>query len=132
MLKLGDGLKTEGEIMKQTAKTKLRITSCKGKLLRTYPGQVQPQGRYVEVSSDGQLHIDWNSEIGNAVPARIWHGIERRIHIPWTTKAAARQFISDNRKQFQALVDGMGEKWDGNNHVGTLTSEATTALEALD
>jgi hypothetical protein len=118
--------------MKQNKKTRLKITSCKGRLLKTYPQQNQPQGRYIEVSSNGRLHIDWNAEIGNAVPASVWHNIERRIHGNWETKQAAREFIAEHRADFQILVDGMDEKWDGNNYVGTLTPEAAEALEKLE
>lgn len=117
--------------MKQE-KAKLRITSCKGRLLHTYPQQMQPQGRYIEVSADGQLHINWDSEIGNGVPAIVWHGIERRIYGNWCTKLAARKFIADNHEQFQILVGGMDEEWNGSNHVGTLTDEAQSAFENLE
>jgi len=114
-------------------KTKLKITSCKGRLFHTYPGQCQPQDRYIEVSANGELYISWNAEIGNAVPANVWHGIERRIHISAETKYEAKQFILKNYKAFQKLVDGMDTKLDAtSNYIGTLTSDAETALEELE
>lgn len=111
---------------------RLKITACKGRLLNTYPGQTQPQGRYIEVSANGELRIDWNSEIGNAVPVRVYNNIVRRIHGNWQTKQAARDFVASHRNEFLALVNGMGEKWDGSNHIGTLTVEASAALEKIE
>lgn len=110
----------------------LKITTCKGRLMCQYQGQSKPQGRYIEVEADGRLDITYNAEIGNAVPAPVWHGIIRRICGPWTTKAEAREFIAENRSLFQTLVDGMGERWDGNNYVGTLTEDAVNAERTLD
>lgn len=112
--------------------TKLMIETCRGRLMHQYPGQTQEQGRYIEIYKSGRLLIDWNAEIGNAVPASIWHGIIRRIHIPFTTKAEAANFIKENRGLFERVIAGMDEKWDGNNHVGTLTEDANEALNALE
>lgn len=116
----------------ENKKTKLKITSCKGRLLYTYPRQQQAQDRYIEVSANGRLHIDWNAEIGNAVPSVVRNGIERRISGDWNTKSEAMEFIRAYRSEFEILVAGMGEKWDGNNTVGTLTEAARTALETLE
>lgn len=118
--------------MKQNLKPQLTITTCKGRLLTTYPGQTQAQGRYIEVFANGKLHISWNAEIGNAVPVRVWNNVTRRIHGNWTTKQEAREFIANHRADFLTLVNGMGEKWDGSNAVGTLTPEASVALEKIE
>jgi hypothetical protein len=100
--------------------------------MHQYPGQMETQDRYIEVRQDGKLHIDWNAEIGNAVPAPVWHGIIRRIHGTWTTKKEACAFISDNKNLFSRLIAGMGERWDGNNYIGTLTADAYEALNSLE
>lgn len=119
--------------MKTATQTKLKITSCLGRLLHTYPGQHQPRGRYIEVSADGQLHIGYNSENDNAVPSYVFHNIKHRIYGLWNTKSWAKNFISENRQLFQRLVDGMGEDLDStqSNIVGTLTREASAALKLL-
>lgn len=113
------------------SKTRLKVRSSNGNLVNTYEGQSGPQDRYIEVDKDGLLYITWNAEIGNAVPARIWHNIERRIRGNWRTKAEAKQFIAENRASFERLVSGMSEEWDGNNYIGTLTEDAAEALENL-
>ena len=102
-------------------------------LLMQYAGQYQPQDAYIEVHASGKIYFEYNSEIGNAVPASVWHDTVRRISIPndLTSNGYAELFESI-ANALQTIVNGMGERWDGNNWVGTLTDEAQEALNSLE
>lgn len=114
-------------------KTNLDTLTGQTPLHMQYSGQNQPQDAYIEINADGEINFDYNSEIGNAVPMSVWHGQIRRISIPndLTSKGYAALFesISD---ELQTLVDGMDDRWDGNNRVGTLTEDAQEALYSLE
>jgi len=110
---------------------KIYFTTCKGRCLRTYPQQSEPQARYFEIHADGRILFNWDAEIGNAVPSAVWHNLIHRIGSSFTTKKEAREFYTTHRVEFQNVVNGMGEKWDGNNTVGTLTIEAEEILTDL-
>jgi hypothetical protein len=114
-------------------KTNLDTLTGQTPLYMQYGGQHQPQDAYIEIHANGEIHFDYNSEIGNAVPMSVWHGQIRRIAIPndLTSKGYADLFdyISD---LLQILVDGMDDRWDGSNWVGTLTEEAQDTLDWLD
>ena len=111
-------------------KTTLKIES--GRIRKQYPGQTSAQPVVADISADGEVYVHYNPEIGNAVPMDIGHGIRRRITLPVTTKAQARAWYQLNKTDLEALVAGMGERWDGNNTVGTLTEDARAALDALE
>ena len=111
--------------------TQIKITACRGRLIHQYSGQINPQRRYIEIDRNGGLHIDWNAEVGNAVPADVYHGIRLRITGEWRSKKSARDFIARHKENFQRVIDGMGERWNGSNHVGTLTDDARDALDQL-
>ena len=101
-------------------------------LYSQYSGQLHAQPAYVEISPDGSISYEYNAEIGNAVPARVWHGVSRRVAIPNDLTARGyAELHAEIADRLQVLVDGMGERWDGSNHVGTLSDEAAEALESL-
>lgn len=110
---------------------KLTIRTCRGRLLKQYPSQNKPQDRYIEVNSDGDIDIDWNAEIGNAVLSDVYHNRVIRIRINFTTKKEAKNFVLENIELFRTLVDGMRTRWNGSNYVGVLTDEASDALADL-
>jgi hypothetical protein len=108
------------------------FTTDKGRIMQRYPGQTNHQDRYIEVYASGKILFSWNAEIGNAVPSAVWHGIIRRYDCPFTTKTQARAFYAENRDLFAAVVNGLSEKWDGNNYVGKLTPAAIDAEESIE
>ena len=51
-------------------------------LYHHYDGQFEAQTAYVELDlRDGELRADWDAEVGNGVPADVWHGLRRRYGI---------------------------------------------------
>jgi len=112
--------------------TTIRTDFEEGRLYLKYPGQTNAQDVVMDVYADGRLEVHTNGEIGNAVPANVWHGIVRRFHLgAYVTKKQVRDWISEHRGKLVVLVNGMDERWDGNNIVGTLTNEAKAAEEDL-
>ena len=104
-------------------------------LYNQYPGQCQPQPAYVSLDEDGTVSVDWSGEIGNAVPASVWHGRDVRLSIsPYASSAGIRRLFDDS--EFRALVDqyyaGHSVEWRNGNNVGRLTDDARDALDKLE
>ena len=94
----------------------------------TYPNQINPQDRYFQIFRDGRITVDVNPEIGNAIPVKVWSGIIRRLTIPdGYSRSDILSFYKTYKGLFQRVVDGMGEKYDGNNYVGILSDDAKEA-----
>lgn len=98
-----------------------------------YSGQTQPQGVFLEITPNAAT-IDYDGEIGSAVPEAVYHHRTLRFYfntgVP--TVSAANDFLNDNIECIAEIAAGMGEHWDGNNMVGTLTDEADMAVQRLD
>ena len=103
-------------------------------LYHRYPGQHAPQKGFLELSEDGTVRVDWNSEIGNAVPFYVHH----RRTLRWTLNEylsgrALSHFLG--RDDVQALLErihaGHSIEWDGNNNIGKLDADAQTAEDDL-
>lgn len=97
-----------------------------------YPGQLQPQPGYVEL--DGSMvTADYSGEIGNGVPADVWHNRTLRWYI---NGAMSGSDINDLIEQITPLLEivyaGHDTEWDGNNWVGKLTDEAQEASEQIE
>jgi hypothetical protein len=102
-------------------------------LYKMYPQQTRPQPAYIEISEDGDLAANYSGEIGNAVPASVWHQRDLRISIPpGAAREAIQGFVADNVDLFRRVIAGHSVEWDGSNHVGRLTDDARDALETLE
>lgn len=100
-----------------------------------YAGQCQPQGAFITLDADGTVSADYSGEIGNAVPASVWNGLDKRISIsPFASAHGLQQLFAD--KDFIAAVtryyDGRTTEWDGNNWTSELTEDAEAALEEIE
>lgn len=104
-------------------------------LYRKYDGQLMPQPAYISIDvATGKIDADYSGEIGGAVPARVWHGIERRHAInPFAEGIALAAFLQTEPFTVlaQRIVDGSDEEWDGSNWIGTLNDDAAAAEEEL-
>ena len=104
-----------------------------GRLALKYPSQNKPQDIYCEIHDSGDVWIEANVEIGNAVPFNVWHGITRRVTLHnIETKADARRWYAQNKADIRAVVNGMSQEWNGSNYIGRLTSSAQAALDRLE
>lgn len=96
-------------------------------LYHRYERQSSPQPAYLELSSDGEVSVGYNPEIGNAVPSRIWHKIALRWTIPCDLSVAdidAMLSDTDVLNHLAYIHAHHEEVWNGSNHVGVLSEEA--------
>ena len=79
------------------------------------------------------MSADWDGEIGNAVPASVWHGRARRYQLPspYLTREHIVEFMKDAAPLCEIVCDEYEERWNGSNHVGELTEEGEDAEFAL-
>ena len=114
--------------------SKVVITKCTepGELYHHYPRQTGPQDAYIELDCEtGSVCADWNAEVGNAVPASVWHRRRLRWAIPILTGEAANELMTDLLPLFQRVLDGYSTRWDGNNYVGQYTIDANDIIEDI-
>jgi len=99
-----------------------------------YPQQYNAQPAFITLDlEDGDIDADYTSEIGNAIPGRVWHGIVLRFGIsPESTADQIEKIINDNAEAFQQILDGADVVWDGNNNVGKLNEEAQAVYDRLN
>ena len=99
-----------------------------------YPQQCNPQPAYITLNlRTGEVDADYSGEIGNGVPADVWHGLV--IRFPLSSEATGgtiENMIDNNLSIFQEILDGSEVVWDGSNHVGKLTDEAREIAEDMD
>jgi len=105
--------------------------SCKPLWYR-YPGQCQAQPAYLEISKEGKIHCDWNGEIGNACPVRVWHNIDMRFPISnELSDDQIEQLIADVQPLADKLLDLTEVDWDGNNHRRKIKGEARDVYDHI-
>lgn len=118
-----------------TTTADLRITPTTGgplALYERYAGQTSAQPCYVAL--DLRTHEVWagvNHEIGNAVPADVWHGRVRRYAIPLVQPETANQIIAHIGADLARVLDGSEIVYDGSNSVGRLSPDAEAAEESI-
>lgn len=98
-------------------------------IYRRYSGQTQPQACFVELDCEsGKLTARYNPEIGNAVPAHVWHGHTQRWPIPALRLEAAAKLLLDIGPLASRVVAGYLSEWDGSNHVAAFSNAAQDAM----
>jgi hypothetical protein len=103
--------------------------SCKT-LWHRYPAQCQAQPAYLEIRESGDIHCDWDAEVGNAVPARVWHNIDMRFRISnELSDEQIEQLIAEVRPLADKLLALTEVAWDGSNHKRKLKDEQTSSNE---
>jgi len=95
-----------------------------------------PQGAFIAVALDEEeVWADSNAEIGNGVPASVWHGVVRRIPIsPFCDGDALADFMESDeaRALIQRMLDGATVKRDQSyNWTGQLSDDAREAEDEL-
>jgi hypothetical protein len=95
----------------------------------TYPGQHWPQKRFFAMrAGEERVFVAVNGEIGNAVPARVFHRLEIRWTIPANfTRADIMAFYKNHKRDFKAIHDGFYTGYINGNESGGLTVEAEEA-----
>jgi len=108
---------------------------AKANLYHIYPGQTDPQPAFVAIDLEtGKVGYDWNGEIGNAVPAEVWHGRVQRLRLDPAVDTEALDRLLESEawnSHLRALLEDSEIVWNASNRVGQLGPRATAALEAM-
>ncbi|MEW2187688.1 DUF1870 family protein [Streptomyces cellulosae] len=113
----------------------VRIVECTepAELFRHYDGQTEPQPAYIELDTQNEtLSATYDSEIGNAVPFTVYHGLDRRYGIPILTADAANRIMQEIAPLADRVIAGTTVEWDGNNNVAILDEDAQAAEEQIE
>lgn len=101
-------------------------------LYRQYPGQGSPQPAHLEIDTrEGHAGAGWavNPEIGDGVPAQVWHGLAVRVRCEtWLSGAQMRALSRRIADDVDVVIDGTDRVWDGSNHVAVRGPDAHAAL----
>jgi len=101
-----------------------------------YQGQTRPQPIYLEIDCDSrEVRIDWNAEIGNAVPMKVYHQRVLRYSLPdYLSRDAANRALADETVMglVERIVNGYSCEWGGSNLRGRLDADATVAEELFE
>lgn len=92
-------------------------------LFAHYGGQSGAQPAYLEIDQDDKsIRCDYSGEIGNAVPADVWHGRRIRFSIPHDLTAhEANTLMAEVAPLAEKLIGLYECRWDGSNHAGRYT-----------
>lgn len=98
-----------------------------------YPHEPNPQRAFIILDiRTGEVDADYTGELGNAVPADVYHRQVLRFSInPMSTTDQINKMLNEHQAIFQAILAGAEVVWDGCNYAGRFTQDAT-ALEIRD
>lgn len=98
-----------------------------------YHGQTNPQDAYLQLDEDGEVYFAPNTEIGSAIPVRVWDGRSQRWTVPNTlTGKACEELFEELRPLLQRVLDGLEVDRDNNGNLrGRLDEDAGDASEAI-
>lgn len=116
----------------QTTET-VTVVPVTDNLLHHYPREHKPQPCHVELDcATRTLRAETDMEIGNSVPMPVHLGHRRRWPIPPLREEAANALLDEIAPLAARVCDGYSSRWDGSNHVGRYTEDASDAeLEIL-
>lgn len=113
----------------------IRIIECTlpDELFRHYDEQTRHQPAYIELDlRHSTLLANWNSEVGNAVPATVRNGFELRYPIPVLTAEAANRVMKEMVPLANRILTDYEERWDGSNMVAHFGRDAQAAEEEIE
>lgn len=97
-----------------------------------YPGQTSAQPCHVELDCEsGALCAEYDTEIGNAVPMRVYHGHVQRWGIPALRARFANALLEEIAPLAERVVAGYDSEWNGHNNVATFDADATAAMAEI-
>lgn len=98
-------------------------------LYHRYPGQTNPQPAYLCINPRlNEMYVEWDGEIGNAMPMDVWDGRRYRWEINSAlTGAAVDQLLADVLPLAERFSAGHTRVWDGSKDRSHLTDDAHEA-----
>jgi hypothetical protein len=113
----------------------VRIPAGSAPLFCMYPGQNQAQDAFVYLDpSDKRIILDYTGEIGNAVPAAVWHNRIWTCAIPNDlSQSGCRQLVDEIMPLVKELfsADNFYIEWDGSNNVGRFSERGRALCESI-
>jgi len=101
------------------------------------PGHTPYDVPYIQIEDDGDVGFGIRTVYGppEGVPARIWHGVDRRYDMSGNPDLDTLRADLADGGRMAALIDrikaGHTVKWNGSNYVGHLSVDASDAAEDL-
>lgn len=95
-----------------------------------YAGQHAPQGCHLELDGDA-VRANYD-EFGNGTPIKVWNGQVKRWSLPCLRPAVVDTLIQDLLPLLERVAEGLEIYWDGNNHRGRFSDDASEASEEID
>lgn len=99
-------------------------------LWQHYSGQQTHQDVFISLDTrDGELTADYNGEVGNAVPAAVWHGQVRRYELDVIpTAAGANRLLARLAPLAQRILDA----WDAGDGAAVDAAEDEMRVAVRD
>jgi hypothetical protein len=109
------------------------IPEGRAPLFLKYQGEFREQPGYLDLDENGNVEVGTNPEIGRAIPVSVWNRRTVRWTIPGTAKGVSLSVLLEQLKPLLERVHaGHSVDWDGSNHVGTFTDDASDAIDAVE
>lgn len=109
------------------------VPAGRAPLYHRYPGQVKPQGAFLELDAAGHVRADWNGEIGSAIPAEVYCRRVLRYKVPADLSGRGIAELFEHFRPLLARIHaGHSISWDGREMRGFLTADAQEAEDALE
>lgn len=91
----------------ETTKITIIPVADKYSLAEWYSGQSSQQDVYIELDMEtGEVSADYNGEIGNSVPMRVWNGDVKRFPLNFVpTDEGANNLMAEITDMLQAILD---------------------------
>lgn len=103
-------------------KLTINVEEKKAPVFAQYENQCNPQPAYLVLDPvEPDLEADYSGEIGNGMPADVWHNRVIRISIPACSSYQGIKALEENEqliKFVEKMRDSFEDHWDGNNYVG--------------
>lgn len=111
----------------------LKVSDQVAPLFEKYSGQNEAQPAYIELDcEDATLSAGTNSEIGSAVPLKVFHGQVQRFNIaPNLSSEAINSLLEEVKPLAERIIDGYRSHWNGNNEVARFSDDAHAASTEL-
>ncbi len=98
-----------------------------------YDSQTSRQDVYIEIDCRGEtISASYNAEIGNAVPARVFHGHEQRFTVPLLTVEEMNDLLDRLAPLAERVIAGYESSWNGSSHVAVFDDDAKEALSEIE
>lgn len=102
-----------------------------------YPHQATPQPAFIALDlRENTVSVDYSGEIGNAIPASVYHGLVRRVPISsYASGKALAEFLQSGvfTTLYYRIHDGFSTRYnEQGNHCGEFTQAGFDALHELE